>query len=75
MVIFFNSMHFLHMCVVQKKYMTHQNHFDLVVVIANHVKTMKEILGMFEDTLSERKKAMLSHYRAIEDITEEKTED
>lgn len=72
MVVFFNSTHFLHMCVTQKKYITHQNHFDLVAVILNHIKTMKEVLGMFENTLSPRKKAMLEHYRTIEHIIEDK---
>jgi hypothetical protein len=68
MVLFFNSLHFLHLCVVQKKYISHQNQHDLIVVIVNHINTMKEVLGMFEGGLSERKLRMLSHYREIEEI-------
>ena len=52
MVLFFNSLHFLHLCVAQKKYISHQNQHDLLVVIVNHISTMKEVLGMLEDSLS-----------------------
>jgi hypothetical protein len=74
MVLFFNSVHFLHMCVAQKKYLSHQNQYDLVVVILQHIRTMTEVLQMFEDTLSPRKVKMLQHYRTITTILEEKEE-
>lgn len=40
MVVFFNSMHFLHLCVGQKKYVPSRNHYDFIVVISNHVAMM-----------------------------------
>ena len=75
MVIFFNSTHFLHLCVTQKKYVSHQNQYDFVIVIANHIRMMRELLEMFETSLSPRKLKMLNNYRLIEDIVEGKEED
>ena len=37
MIVFFNAAHFLHWCVAQKKYVSHQNQYDFIVVIANHI--------------------------------------
>jgi hypothetical protein len=47
MIVFFNSTHFLHLCVAQKKYVSHQNQYDFFVVIINHIKMMNEMLSMF----------------------------
>ena len=47
MIVFFNSTHFLHLCVAQKKYVSHQNQYDFFVVIFNHIKMMNEMLSMF----------------------------
>jgi len=75
MVVFFNSTHFLHLCVAQRKYVPHQNQYDFIVVIANHVRMMREMLEMFEHTLSERKRKMLANYKMIEDIIDAKEEE
>lgn len=37
MIVFFNAAHFLHWCVAQKKYVSHQNQYDFIVVIVNHI--------------------------------------
>lgn len=65
MIVFFNSAHFLHLCVAQKKYISHQNQYDFIAVIANHIRMMKEMLGMFEPSLSGRKLKLLNNYRSI----------
>lgn len=75
MVVFFNATHFLSVCVAQNKYLSHQNPFDLVAVILNHIRQMEEVLSMFESTLSERKARMLADYRTISALIEEKRED
>ena len=72
MVALFNSTHFLHLCVAQKKYVAHQNHFDFVAVITNHITVIKEMLAMFEPSLSPRKQSMLNFYRHIEELIEQK---
>jgi hypothetical protein len=74
MVIFFNSLHFLHLCVAQKKYVSHQNQFDLVLVISNHITMMIDMLAMFEGSLSVRKLNMLALYRSLQEVIEEKEE-
>lgn len=73
MIVFFNSTHFLHLCVAQKKYVSHQNQYDFIVVIVNHIQMMKEMLSMFENSLSNRKLKMLNYYRLIEDLISEKS--
>lgn len=65
MVLFFNSVHFLHICVGKRKYIAYQNQYDLVATILLHNKTMQEVLGMFESTLSKRKLRMLHLYKEI----------
>ena len=73
MIVFFNSAHFLHWCVTQKKYLSHQNQYDFIVVIVNHIQMMKEMLSMFESSLSSRKLKILNNYRLIEDLINEKS--
>lgn len=70
MIVFFNSTHFLHLCVAQKKYVSHQNQYDFIVVINSHIRMMKEMLSMFESSLSARKLKMLNNYRQIDEIIE-----
>ena len=72
MVLFFNSLHFLHLCIAKRKYVPYQNQYDLVAAILIHNQTMQEVLGMFQDSLSKRKIKMLNHYKEIETILEEK---
>lgn len=63
MIVFFNAMHFLSHCIDQKKYKVHENNFDFPVHITNHIRSITELLGMFEETLSERKLRILHIYR------------